>query len=57
MLMIIVMLSDGRFVVVQGSVAWELNELMTAGAAGCSIFDSPAPRRSSSLSSGKVSTR
>jgi len=47
MLMIIVMLRDGRVVVVQGRAAWALNELMAAGAAGCSIFDCPAPRWSS----------
>jgi len=46
-LMIIVMLRDGRVVVVQGRAAWALNELMAAGAVGCSIFDCPAPRWSS----------
>jgi hypothetical protein len=47
MLTIIAILSDGRLVVVVGRVAWALNELMTAGAAGCSVFDCPAPRWSS----------
>ena len=47
MLTILAMLSDGRLVVVVGRVAWALNELMTAGEAGCSIFECPAPRWSS----------
>jgi hypothetical protein len=47
MLMIIVMLCDGRVVVVQGRAGWALNQLIAAGDAGCSVFDCPAPRWSS----------
>ena len=39
-------LNDGRIIVVRGRVEWTLNELIAAGATGCSIFDCPAPRLS-----------
>jgi hypothetical protein len=44
---LIVELCDGRVIAFQGRDAWALNQLMAAGAAGCSTFDCPAPRWSS----------
>jgi hypothetical protein len=42
-----IQLDDGRIILVRGRAEWALIKLIEAGSAGCSIFDSPAPRWSS----------